>query len=633
MSHLSLGKNERLRAESGVYSSSEDDETGRDTLGYIKVVENLRKCIEFLQTEENVYSPHYRKTLKFVQRHTSYEPDVIIGQELVKKIVTFKISNVLVRILRSTENVDIFEEENAIAYKNLRDILSCIWNCTHKSPQLCEELISNTATLTLCEKLQFLVTNMVVYLVETSSTQDRNFDAQKCYKSRYLCKAYLSILHNVARQNTREGNFINVRSLQPFLQLDIPKLIKAKVCILLAYLPVKGETDALVLSSDITLVLLDILRRAIKMENFFDQETCYEAYEIVAAINRLAINDVNKELLGEAGAIEIYLCMLSEGGIENQRVAASGLWVLAFSRQNRIRMRGNKLCLRMLNNLAVNGADESIRRAARAAEFVLRFESPEPGRRAFCENVPHVMLSYNHSTQPVMLKLYKFLQRKGYNVWMDVDHMRGSTLDAMALAVERCDVMIVGVCQRYQDSASCRTEGDYAYQLKKSIIPVNLERNFTPSGWLGCLLGTRLSYDLWDENRLEQQMERVAFDLGDRCRLPDVPQTNLLNVTPMRQPNPTSAGSAAVAAHLGVPRDDTPEIFKNWTTEQTVEWLRRNNIPARGFLLELDGKLLLQLRKMYLATPETFYRVLRSDLDYDVIAALRLANMLDSMTP
>lgn len=375
----------------------------------------------------------------------------------------------------------------------------------------------------------------------------------------------------------------------------------------------------------------NILRRALRMENFFDQETRYDAYEIVAAINRLAVNDVNKELLGEAGAIDLYLAMLSDNSIENQRIAASGLWVLAFNRSNRIRMRGSELCLRMLNNLAVNGADEGIRRAARAAEFVLRFESPEPGRRAFCENVPHVMISYNHSTQPVMLKLYRFLQSRGYNVWMDVDHMRGSTLDAMALAVERCEVMIVGVCQRYQDSSSCRTEGDYAYQLRKSIIPVNLERDFRPSGWLGCLLGTKLSYDLWDETRLEQQMERVAFDLGDRCRLPSEPYTNLLNVTPMRQPDPNSTGSAAVAAHLGVTRNVTPRVTENWTKEQTMEWLADNGISPQGFLLDLDGKLLVQLRKMYQSTPETFYRVLKSDLDYDVIAALRLANMLDDL--
>ena len=33
----------------------------------------------------------------------------------------------------------------------------------------------------------------------------------------------------------------------------------------------------------------------------------------------------------------------------------------------------------------------------------------------------------------------------------------GSTLEAMALAVEHCEVFVVAMCQAYKDSASCRT--------------------------------------------------------------------------------------------------------------------------------------------------------------------------------
>ncbi|CAD5126050.1 unnamed protein product [Dimorphilus gyrociliatus] len=629
MNARSLAKREFAREESSSSSATEDEDDG-DVLGFNKTVESLRQSIEYLLKEDDMFSRGYYRTLKNVQSHTRYRPGVVIGQELVKKLVTFKIGNVLVRILRSTESINILEEENAIAFKIVREILSCIWNCTHKSRQMCEDLIGSTVTLTLCEKLNVLIKNFTVCLVRESSTQNVEDRTQKVYKTQYLCKAYLSILHNVARQCADIGSFIKIDCLRKLSTLDLHKLIKAKVCILLAYVTTGNDCNYLIISSDVIEFLLQILERAIKMENFFDQDTHFEAYEIVAAINRLAINDVNKELLGESGAIELYLAMLSDGGAENQRVAAAGLWILAFNRQNRVRMRSNDLCVKMLRKLAVSGCDEGIRRSARAAEFVLRFEAPEP-IRTFSENAPHVMLSYNHSTQPTMLKLYKFLQKKGFNVWMDVDHMRGSTLDAMALAVERSAVIIIGVCKRYQDSASCRTEGDYAYQLRKAIIPVNLEKGFVPTGWLGCLLGTKLAYDLWDETRLEEQMNRVVFDLGERGRLPPLEQAPPVRISTMREPNPNSTGSAIVAAHLGVPRDDCTRVAEEWTTEQTRAWLERNNIPATGFLESLDGKLLVQLRKMYQAAPECFYRALKSDLDYDVVAALRLANMLDSI--
>ena len=41
-------------------------------------------------------------------------------------------------------------------------------------------------------------------------------------------------------------------------------------------------------------------------------------------------------------------------------------------------------------------------------------------------------------------------------VWMDVDDMQGSTLAAMAKAVEDADIVLVCYSQRYKDSDNCR---------------------------------------------------------------------------------------------------------------------------------------------------------------------------------
>jgi hypothetical protein len=45
----------------------------------------------------------------------------------------------------------------------------------------------------------------------------------------------------------------------------------------------------------------------------------------------------------------------------------------------------------------------------------------------------------------------------GYNVWMDVDQMSGSTLDAMAAAVENAAVVLICYSEKYKDSQNCRT--------------------------------------------------------------------------------------------------------------------------------------------------------------------------------
>lgn len=42
----------------------------------------------------------------------------------------------------------------------------------------------------------------------------------------------------------------------------------------------------------------------------------------------------------------------------------------------------------------------------------------------------HIMISYNWGVQPLVLKLAASLKAAGYPVWLDVEQMKGSTLDA-----------------------------------------------------------------------------------------------------------------------------------------------------------------------------------------------------------
>jgi|EP01046_Picozoa_sp_COSAG06_P035183 hypothetical protein len=48
------------------------------------------------------------------------------------------------------------------------------------------------------------------------------------------------------------------------------------------------------------------------------------------------------------------------------------------------------------------------------------------------------------------------------------------------------------ICRLYKESDACRMEADYSFQLKKNIICCKAEEHYTPDGWLGMLLGSRL---------------------------------------------------------------------------------------------------------------------------------------------
>lgn len=85
-----------------------------------------------------------------------------------------------------------------------------------------------------------------------------------------------------------------------------------------------------------------------------------------------------------------------------------------------------------------------------------------------------VMISYSWAQQPLVLAMAAKLKEFGVPYWLDKEQMAGSTLEAMAAAVEGCSAMICCISKNYKQSEPCQREADYAYKLKRPIIPVKV---------------------------------------------------------------------------------------------------------------------------------------------------------------
>ena len=97
----------------------------------------------------------------------------------------------------------------------------------------------------------------------------------------------------------------------------------------------------------------------------------------------------------------------------------------------------------------------------------------------------------------------------------------------MSDAIEGADVMLYGVSLAYKESANvsafsnlstvcgwsslprcasalrvtmmscilqCRMEANYAHQQELDMIPLMMQKDYSPKGWLGLILGTRMWY-------------------------------------------------------------------------------------------------------------------------------------------
>jgi hypothetical protein len=62
----------------------------------------------------------------------------------------------------------------------------------------------------------------------------------------------------------------------------------------------------------------------------------------------------------------------------------------------------------------------------------------------------------------------------------------------MADGVENSWAVTCFLSRAYQDSKNCQAELTYAKEQQKPVIPVYMESNWKPSGWLGVILAGAL---------------------------------------------------------------------------------------------------------------------------------------------
>ena len=59
-------------------------------------------------------------------------------------------------------------------------------------------------------------------------------------------------------------------------------------------------------------------------------------------------------------------------------------------------------------------------------------------------------------------------------------------------------------------------DAEYAFQLRKPMIPLTLERNYKPDGWLGMLAGSKVWLDFTDQTKFDGHIQLLLRQLADR---------------------------------------------------------------------------------------------------------------------
>jgi len=340
------------------------------------------------------------------------------------------------------------------------------------------------------------------------------------------------------------------------------RVVRINAACALANLVGKEEGDVR-MEADPTVVeeIVDTLRAALddaRLDGFL-----FESHKVAKSIANLATNDANKARIADAGALPLLVRALQEpqephsSSDAAQFWAATGLWNLAFDEAIRERVNLEPGVVDALEEARRAGSDDT-KRKAKGALWMIKGEqagaevaevSDETLARMNGEGTVknatgQVMLSYEWRMQSQVLRLRDELMAQGFTVWMDVDRMMGSTLEAMAIAIEQSDAIIMCVTHRYKESQACRTEAEYAYTKKKPMIPVMLEKNYSADGWLGIIMGSKLYYNMHTMDEMQASLPGLVGEVR-KVQQTERPASGANGTAPAAPPAPPAPSADA----------------------------------------------------------------------------------------
>ncbi|XP_074653238.1 uncharacterized protein LOC141907481 [Tubulanus polymorphus] len=576
-----------------------------------EVLDNLAVRIPRL-FERNDYKHEFLADLQFVKRRTSWSPDETFRLKIADKLIELNIVDLFIRIWNSIHDDD--EEnreihESPVGLKNIVQIVIILWNTSDISRQLCRQITDKG-----CLQLGLMDLKSAEFALQKLGNDNKL----------YYVKGLLGIMHNVCRHddgNSREvfRSADAVAILQSYLPVR-SLVIRTKVLLILSYLLDETENDILNADDQNISFFIDILRAALNSDSHFSKDYGFHASEIVDGLNHLAANDSNKTRIVANNALPLYVRLIDAGlTTVEQHLATRGLWILAFNDDCKKAIKMQSGCMEALHRLWKTHTDETVRHAARGAIWEVNASHRQISRTIELPEAAsnHIMISYQWDSKPTMIKVKDRLKQANYKVWMDIEHMSGSTLEAMALAVEGASVVIVCMSQRYKDSPSCRSEAEYTYRLRKDVIPLRLQTNYDPDGWLGMIVGTRLYFDISDSDLFESAMRGLIKELGDRGK------------------NHLQSEEIQADRQWSVERKiaDVPDGgVLSWQQSDVQFWLEQNNMKQHcDKFVDYNGELLLEMKRMHRDCPSFLYDSLQREMDFKLKDVLILSAALTKL--
>ena len=142
-----------------------------------------------------------------------------------------------------------------------------------------------------------------------------------------------------------------------------------------------------------------------------------------------------------------------------QERCSEALFQLSLSAVGKRALQSHEGCMRILRHHARATEDIEVGGRCRGALAAAEGQRGAGVAPSVSVSAGHLMISYQWDLQTTVLRIAASMRARDFRVWMDTESMSGSTLDAMAAAVENAHCVLICITERYKASANCRLEG------------------------------------------------------------------------------------------------------------------------------------------------------------------------------
>ena len=580
----------------------DDDSLFNSAIDQDNAIGKAKRCMEIIMSKKKESTTvEFRKSTELLSEIMFYiiesrgkNPDMF--QLLLIHSAEYEIISIYCAIC-----VEILEDSKKYMFppakeETLHYMLQFLVTISDDSSEICSAISKQTHFLKA-------LTKQLVDWTEPHSIQTLK---EQCTK---MLELICTILHNVAMFEDKIEQIRSVgciEAMKPYLDSQ-DKTIRLLCLATLADLVNEFESAILQSNGAVIQFLVDTISMAMKAE-----EKSWDGWslkELTRIVRKVARNDNNKRTVVQHEAIPLFIKMTKFDNIEEQREALQVIWTLSFDYENRSEMVNNQdwKVIETLEKLT-QSPDDDIRTMSKNTLWTIQ----DRGTRR--NDDTHVMISYNKGHRSMVKRITKNLRQNHIKVWIDVNDMQGSTIEAMASAVEKADIFLMCYSFKYKESNNCRAEAEYAFHLNKKIIPLKMEGNYKADGWLGIIIGTKLYYDFSEESLFEEKardmLREVRNALCDLKRKLPILETVMLSTTNTQEQTKT-----------------TRDSVKKWTQDNVNKWLEYNRLPNK-LLRRLTGEDVAFLYLLVHESPNIFYQKIKDQLGVNKIhtmAKLRLA--------